>query len=227
MVSMSILPTSTVEVVIFGLRDFASLAHFYLDKDGPYQVVAFAVHGKYVDQVKFEGLPVIPFERVEEKYPPGAVRFFAPLSHTGMGRIREAVYNEIKAKGYDLISYVSSKATVFSPVGENCFVQENNTIQPYSEIGNNIIFWAGNHIGHHNVIKDHVMFTSHCVLSGHCVVEPYCYFGVNCTIRDGLHIAEGTFVAMSACVTKDTKPWSLYKGIPAKPGSDSSKELVF
>jgi acetyltransferase-like isoleucine patch superfamily enzyme len=75
------------------------------------------------------------------------------------------------------------------------------------------------------VIKDHVLFTSHVVLSGHCIVESYSFFGVNATIRDGLHIAEGSLIAMGACVIRDTEPWGIYKGNPAKKGEGSSKDL--
>jgi len=54
------------------------------------------------------------------------------------------------------------------------------------------------------------------VLSGHCNVERYSWFGVNSTVRDGLHIAEGTLVAMGASLTKDTEPYGVYMGLPAK-----------
>ena len=102
---------------------------------------------------------------------------------------------------------------------------ENNTIQPFTIIGNNVILWSGNHIGHHSVIKDHVMFTSHVVLSGHCIVENYTTIGVNATIRDGLTIGEGTFIAMAANVIKSTDPWGMYLGNPAKKAKKSSEEL--
>ena len=112
-------------------------------------------------------------------------------------------------------------------LGDNCFILEDNTIQPFTTIGSNVIMWSGNHIGHHSVIRDHVLFTSHVVLSGHCVVEPYCFFGVNSTVRDGLHLAEGTLVAMSAAVTKDTEAWGVYQGLPAKKANVLSTELDF
>jgi sugar O-acyltransferase (sialic acid O-acetyltransferase NeuD family) len=217
-------------VVIFGVQDFASLAHFYLRNDSEHEVVAFSVHDKYLPSSgRFEGLPVVPFEHVEERYPPDAFRFFAPMSHRGMNRPRAAVYGEIKAKGYSLINYVSSKATVFpgQAIGDNCFILEDNTIQPYVTIGSDVVLWSGNHIGHHSVIADHVLFTSHVVLSGHCVVGPYSFLGVNSTVRDGAHIAEGSLVAMGAMITKDTEPWGVYKGSPAKKGDIPSNELDF
>lgn len=215
-------------VVIFGLRDFASLAHFYLKHDSEHEVVAFSVNRQYLpEEETFEGLPVVPFEDVERIYDPAEFHFFAPMSHQKMNRVRESIYNQVKEKGYQLISYVSSKATTFpgAQIGDNCFILEDNTIQPFTTIGNNVMIWSGNHIGHHGTIKDHVLFTSHVVLSGHCVVEPYCFFGVNSTIRDFTHIAEGSFIAMGACLTKDTEPWGVYKGIPAQKGKALSKDL--
>lgn len=217
-------------VVIFGIQDFASLAHFYLRHDSPHEVVAFAVHEKYLPSpATLEGLPVVSFESVEGRYPPSDFEFFAPMSHRRMNSLRASVYSEIKSKGYKLINYVSSRATTFPDfsIGDNCFILEDNTVQPYVKIGSNVVLWSGNHIGHHSTIGDHVLFTSHVVLSGHCVVEPYAFFGVNATIKDNTRIAEGSLVAMAATITRDTEPWGVYKGSPAKKGDVLSKDLDF
>lgn len=215
------------KIIIFGIQDFAELAHFYLENDSPHEVVAFCVNEQYLPESRiFKGLPVIAFETIEAIYPPSEFQFFAPMAPNRMNRLREEVYHNIKAKGYKLISYISSKATLFNnKIGDNCFILEDNTIQPFTTIGNNVVLWSGNHIGHHSVIKDHIMFTSHVVLSGHCVVENYCTLGVNATIRDGITLAEGTFVAMAASIIKDTEPWSLYKGNPGVKSEKSTKEL--
>ena len=135
------------KVVVFGLRDFASLAHFYLKHDSEHEVVAFSVTQEYLPQDKvFEGLPVVAFEEVESAYACSDYHFFIPMSHRRMNRLRQVIYDRAKAKGYRLISYISSKATVFSKaeLGENCFILEDNTIQPYTQIGNNVVLWSGN-----------------------------------------------------------------------------------
>jgi len=218
------------KVIIFGVQDFAQLAQFYLQHDSEHEVVACSVNEQYMPEEKtFEGLPVVAFENVETIYPPSEFKFFAPMSPSRMNKLRESVYQQIKAKGYGFVSYVSSKATVFpgAHIGDNCFILEDNTIQPFTSIGNNVVLWSGNHIGHHSIIKDHVSFTSHVVLSGHCTVEPYSFFGVNATVRDGIHIAEGSFIAMAAAVTRDTEPWGVYKGNPAQKGDKPSTDLDF
>ncbi|NBA75205.1 sugar O-acyltransferase [Emticicia sp. ODNR4P] len=215
------------KVVVFGTELVAELAHYYLTTDTDHEIVAFTVNQEYIKEPIFCGLPVVPFEEVTTLYPTNEYKFFAPLSERKMNQVRAKVYQEAKDLGYEFISYISSRATVLTDkIGENCFILEDNTIQPFVTIGNNVVLWSGNHIGHHGTIKDHVYFTSHVVLSGRCVVEPYCFFGVNATIRDGVHIAEGTLFAMGTNFTgKKTEPWSIYKGNPAEKAKISSKDI--
>lgn len=215
-------------IIIFGFLDTALLAHFYLKHDSQHNVVAFTVHQENLPQEDtLEGLPIVPFEKLPQLYSPSKYYLFAPMTHRKMNRVREAVYKEGKEMGYDFISYVSSKATLFpnTEIGDNCFILEDNTIQPFTKIGNNVVLWSGNHIGHHSEIQDHVFFTSQVVLSGHCVVEPYCFLGVNSTIRDFTRISEGSYIAMGATITQDTEPWSVYQGNPAKKRKVSSEYI--
>jgi len=208
-----------MKIIIFGTKDLAQLAHFYFENDTPNPVVAFSVTKDFMPESKeFCELPVYPFETIETILSPDDHVFFAPITGMRMNLFREEIYNAIKDKGYKCTSYVSSKATnLASSIGDNCFILEDNTLQPFVQIGNNVVMWSGNHIGHHSVIGDNVFFTSQVVLSGHCNVAPYSWFGVNSTIIDGCEIAEGTCLAMGACLTKKkTDPWSLYLGTPAK-----------
>jgi len=206
-------------VVIFGIQDTAELAHFYLTHDSEFEVVAFTVNQEYIKEKSFKDLPVVPFEHVEKTYPPDKFLFFAPMTARRMNKDREKIYKEAKSKGYKLISYISSRATVFpgAEIGDNCFILEDNTIQPFTTIGNNVVLWSGNHIGHHGRIDDHVFFTSHVVMSGHCHIHSHCFFGVNATIRDFSKIRQGTLLAMGASLTKqETDEWGVYLGSPAK-----------
>src|SRR5688572_19298177 len=164
-------------VVVFGTSQWAELAHFYLTHDSSHDVVAFSVDRDYLRTPEFKGLPVVAFEDLERHYPPNAFELFIPLSFKRMNHLRAEKYQDAKQRGYRLISYVSSKATTWPDFtcGENCFIFEDNTVQPFVTIGNNVVMWSGNHIGHHTVIKDHVMITSHVVVSGMCVIEEYCF----------------------------------------------------
>jgi len=215
------------KVVIFGTSQWAELAYFYLTHDSPHEVVAFTLDRDYLEEKQFKDLPVIAFDELEQHYPPAEYRLFIPISFKRMNHARAQKYEEAHARGYSMISYVSSKATIWPgfKCGENCFIFEDNTIQPFVELGSDIVMWSGNHIGHHSRIKDHVMITSHVVISGCCTIEPFCFFGVNATVRDETIVARETLVGAGVVILKDTKEFEVYKAVAAEPAGFRSDEL--
>src|SRR5215831_4869841 len=176
------------KLVIFGAGDIARLAHFYFTRDSEHSVAAFTVDGSFRQTETFEGLPLVGFENVRETYPPSDHQMFVALSYSNMNRVRAEKYARAKAMGYTLASYVSSRCTWLTehPPGDNCFVLEDNTVQPFVAIGSDVTLWSGNHIGHHSVIEDHCFISSHVVVSGRVRIGPYCFIGVNATLRNGV-----------------------------------------
>jgi sugar O-acyltransferase (sialic acid O-acetyltransferase NeuD family) len=197
------------KIIIFGINDLAELAWFYMDN-----LEAFTVNKEYLTQNKFHELPVVSFEELEQHYPPSDYYLFAPIADN---ILREKIYNEGKSKGYKFISYISPNCTnLASSIGENCFILEDNTLQPFTTIGNNVILWSGNHIGHHGIIEDNVFFTSHVVMSGHCHIKKGAFLGVNSTLRDGIIIGENSIIGMGSLVTKNVPDNETWIGSPAK-----------
>lgn len=215
------------KVVLFGIGQWASLAHLYLTHDSPHEVVAFTVDRDYVKVDELFGLPVVAFDEVEHHYHPGRFKIFVPFSFKKMNHIRAEKYYQSKDKGYEMISYVSSRATTFPgfACGENCFILEDNTIQPFVEIGNNVVMWSGNHIGHHSLIKDHVFISSHVVICGSCTIEPFCFFGVNSTVRDETVVARETLVGAGALIMRDTNEFEVYIGKATEPTGIRSDKI--
>ncbi len=215
------------DVVIFGVGQWADLAHVYLTHDSPHHVVAFTVDREYLAVDRHRELPVVAFEEVDRHFPPSDHHMFVPISFKRMGHARAEKYEAAKELGYELVSYVSSKATTWPgfSCGDNCFILEDNNIQPFVEIGNDVVLWSGNHIGHHTVIGDHVTLTSHVVISGCCVVEPFCFFGVNATVRDETRIARETLVGAAAVILADTQEYEVYKADRTKPARVRSDQL--
>lgn len=217
------------EIIIYGTGELAKLAHYYLVNDSNYEVIAFCVdNGEVLQNNSFCSLPVIPFENVEIQYSADKYAFFAPINSEKMNTVKEAVFNKIKDKGYQMISYISSKAIIYNTqVGENCFIQAGNVIHPFTKIGSNVTMWSSNLIAHKSEIKDHVTFASHVALAAGCLVEENSYLGTNATIRDGIKIAKGTLVGMGALISRDTEEWSVYMGNPSKKiGNNISKSIL-
>jgi sugar O-acyltransferase (sialic acid O-acetyltransferase NeuD family) len=207
------------KVVLFGNGEIASVAYAYLTHDSPHEVVAFTVDRAYLETgpERLFDLPVVAFEEIQDRFPPGEHAMFVSISYRKVNKLRAEKYAEAKAKGYELISYVSSKAITWPDlkIGDNCFIFEENVIQPFVEIGNDVILWSGNHIGHHTVIKDHCFLASHVVISGHVTVEPNCFFGVNATVRDGITIARECVIGAGALILKPTQEREVYVGTAA------------
>jgi sugar O-acyltransferase (sialic acid O-acetyltransferase NeuD family) len=215
------------KLIIIGTGETGLLAYEYFTKDSEFEVTAFSVHSDFKKSEDLLGLPIIELENLVDQFPPQRYSLFVALSSTHLNRDRADLFLDLKKKGYSFASYVSSKAFVWDNVkiGENCFILENNVLQPFTEVGNNVTLWSGNHIGHRTLIRDHVFVTSHCVISGFCEIGEFSFLGVNCTLADEVKIAKDNFLSMGAVVSKSTEEDGLYKGNPAEKHKLSAKRL--
>lgn len=214
-------------LVIFGSGDIAQLAHFYFSSNSEYEVVAFTVDVTYLTETTFCGLPVIAFEEVAKHYPPEQCEAFVALSYSKLNTVRKEKYLAVKALGYRLASFISSYATVLNEgrIGENCFIFEDNTIQPFVTIGNNVTLWSGNHIGHHSTIKDHCFIASHAVVSGGVEIGEQCFIGVNATLRDHIKIGEKCVIGAGALLLVDADSEGVYIGAATERSKVPSTKL--
>ena len=211
-------------LIIVGDSAFAEVAYEYFTFESNYEVVAFSVEKAFLKRHALFGLPVLPFEDLEERCDPKAHKIFVALTYMKLNTVRTRLYEEAKRKGFTPISYVSPKAFVWRNVkiGENCFVFEGNVLQPFAKLGNNVILWSGNHIGHHSVIKDNCFISSHVVVSGFVEIGKNCFLGVNSCVIDSKKIAKDCVIGAGAVVLKDTEPGKIYVGNPAQPLEKSS-----
>ena len=199
-------------LVIFGSGDIAQLAHYYFSTDSNYEIVAFTVDAKYIKETEFCGLPVVAFEDVAKNYPPDTYDFFVALSYSKLNAVRKEKFLAAKKFGYKMVSFISSRATVLNEgrVGENCFIFEDNTIQPFVTIGNNVTLWSGNHIGHHSVIHDHTFIASHVVISGGVEIGEQCFIGVNSTLRDHIKVGDRCVIGAGSLLLSDVEADGVY-----------------
>jgi sugar O-acyltransferase (sialic acid O-acetyltransferase NeuD family) len=193
--------------VIFGIGDFARIASVYLREDSPYDVVAFTVHESYIAEPELLGIPVVPFESLEQSHPPGDVELLVAVGFSRVNQARAEVFTECKQRGYRMLSYVHSGVARWeeTTIGENCFIFEENVIQPFVRIGDDVVLWSGNHIGHDTQIGDHCFIASHAVISGNVTIGEYSFVGVNATFRDGISVGPRNVIGAGALVMGDTE----------------------
>jgi sugar O-acyltransferase (sialic acid O-acetyltransferase NeuD family) len=213
------------QLVVFGAGDIAELADYYFSHDSQYDVVGFTVDAAFVREPSFLGRPVVAFEEVQTTWPPSEHAFFAALAYGQLNELRKSKYLAGKALGYKIASYISSRATVLNEIGEHAFILEDNTIQPFSVIGDNVTLWSGNHIGHHSRIGDHCFVSSHVVVSGGVQVGESCFLGVNSTFRDHVKVGARCVVGANSLVTSDVEAEGVYAASPTERSRVPSSRL--
>jgi len=215
------------QLLIFGAGDIAELAHFYFARDSLHTPVGFVVDAAYIKESMFQGLPVVALEEVRKHFPPERCQGFVALSYAQLNALRAAKCAALEGAGYQLASYVSSRATVFDGFvpGPNAFILEDNTIQPFVRVGRNVTMWSGNHIGHHSVIEDDVFITSHVVVSGGVRVGRRSFLGVNATLRNHITIGERCVVGAGALLLSDAAPEGVYMGTASERSRVPSSRL--
>jgi sugar O-acyltransferase (sialic acid O-acetyltransferase NeuD family) len=209
------------QIIVFGAGEIAELADFYFTHDSEFDVAGFTVDGAYLKQSELRGRPIVPFERVAEQFPPERYGFFVAVSYARLNAVRAEKVAAARAQGYRLVSYLSSRATIFPgfELKENCFILEDNTVQPFVSVGANVTLWSGNHIGHHSIIEDDVFLASQIVVSGGVRIGQGSFVGVNVTIRDHVTIGKQCVLGAGALVLEDQPDFSVI----APRGTERSK----
>ena len=214
------------KLIIFGNGQIAEVAYCYLSQSKNHEIVGFCVHQKYNTNTHFLGLNVFDFETIEKKFPPAEYKLFAPVAYHSVNSIRKKIYEEGKLKGYNFATYVHPNAiNNAETIGENCFILEQNVLQPRVRIGDNVVLWSGNHIGHHSVIENHVFLASHVVVSGAVTIGERTFIGVNATLRDNIVIGKENIIGAGALILSNTEDYSVFPGTASSPISKKSYDL--
>ncbi|MEQ8355627.1 MAG: acetyltransferase [Kiloniellaceae bacterium] len=213
----------TGKVVLYGREELARLVCYCLTHDSPLEVAGFTVtaaempRGGIPGNALF-GLPLVPFETVEESFPPASHELLVAIGPHEVNQPRAARFAESRAKGYRFASYISSRAQLWPDleIGEGSMIFENVVVEAFSRIGENSILRANVHVSHDGRIGDHVFLAPRVALAGKCGIGDHCFLGINTTLRDTVQVAPRCVVGAGAVVARSTEPDGLYVGVPAK-----------
>ena len=124
-------------------------------------------------------------------------------------------------------SHIQSNAVIGNNciIGQNTFIGSNVKLGNNVKIQNNVSLYEGVKFADNVFCGPSVVFTN--VTNPRAEVERKKEFkstevekgvtlGANCTVLCGVKLREYSFIAAGAVVTKDTKPFELVAGIPAK-----------
>src|SRR5687768_15649840 len=95
------------ELVIFGAGKIAEVVYYYAKHECGFTVAAFTVDAAFAQGDGFDGLPLVPFEELQAKYPAEKYDLFIAVGYHDMNRLRQQKCTEAMAMGYHLVSIVS------------------------------------------------------------------------------------------------------------------------
>lgn len=216
------------QVIIYGDSDFAEQVYYQLYTDGRYKVLAFTVDEAMLQKKSFKGLPVIPFQQLNNYYSTNEVQIFPAIGYSKLNTIREIVVLEIEKAGFNLFTYISKLAFIGAntKIGEGCFICEFVSIGIHTEIGKGVVFLPNSRIAHNNTIKDYCYFSNSVAVGGNTIVKRNSFIGMNSTIRDGISIGEFNVIGTASNIVKSTEPNGIYVGNPGKRLRDVNVENI-
>ena len=198
---------SSAKVVIVGARLLAARLHVYLTADAGRDVVAFAVHREYLREPHLAGLPVVPLEELEGTHPPDEHEVCVALGYVEVNAARARACDDLIARGYGLVSYRSSLATIWdgAVVGaRNTLVMDRTVVGPYATVGDDVLL-NGCNVNHHAAVEDHCFIGTGATIGGEARVGERSFVGLNATIRNGVTVAPRTVVGAGVVVKHDTE----------------------
>ncbi len=206
------------KILIFGVSDLAELLYSYLksDSDNEYEICGFVVEQKYIPESNyFCDLKIFSLESVASIFNPKEFSFFVCVGYNKMNSVRERIYNEIRKRGYTILSYIHPSSTILSDnIGIGTIVFPNVTIDRFTKIGIGNIFYPASLLSHHSTVGDYNFFAVKSCVCGHVTIENNCFIGANSTIRNGIFIADKTLVGACSYISKNTVANSVY--VPSK-----------
>lgn len=115
------------QVVLFGTTNFSKMMKNYFMTYTKKKIVAFTVDRKYKNADFFDGLPVIPFDDIENAFPPSKVGIYIAVGYKNMNMVREKVYNDCISRGYRIENFIHPTAVI----SERVSIAEGYTNIPF------------------------------------------------------------------------------------------------
>lgn len=191
-------------IIIFGLGMQAELLHFYIRQDWKENIAAFTVDRPYCREESFLGLPVIPFDEINNHFIAQESYFLVAIGYAHLNKLRTERAKALSTYGFTQLSYISPKATVASNTqySDGIIIFENVTIQPFTFIGKNVTIWPNAFIGHHTTIQNGAFIGANAAINGHVTIGECSLIGSNAVIRENLTIGRESIVGAGSILLR-------------------------
>lgn len=205
------------KLVIWGASGHASVVADVVRSQGDYEIAGFLDDSDPTRKdTLFCGAPILGTHRELDRIYNDGVRYLIPAFGNCEARIR--VSDLARERGFEIATAIHPSATVASEVeiGSGSVVVAGAVINPYSEIGSNVIVNTCASVDHHCVLEDGVHVAPGTHLAGGVHVGRATWVGIGATVIDGVHIGSGSVVGAGAVVLRDVPEGVVVCGVPAR-----------
>ena len=108
-------------------------------------------------------------------------------------------------------------------IGPGYLIYPHVTIKSLTILANNVSIIGGDH--RYDIVGLPVGYTGRAEMKSTTIGHD-CWLGAHSIIMCGVNIADGCIIAAGAVVTKDTEPYCIYGGVPAKKIKERFNSLV-
>ena len=114
----------------------------------------------------------------------------------GNNTLREKVYKEAAAIGYDFPNIIVSSAYIspYATIGTGCIILNNAVVQSNAKVGNGVILNAGVEVHLDSVVDDYVLIYTNSVVRTHAHVGRRAHIGSTLTIGNHVTVPEDGMV---------------------------------
>lgn len=214
------------KLIIYGVNQQAQQLFYYLTQE-EYSVEAFCVDCAFYKQSFLLERPVVKFEHIIKEYPAFKYDILLSFGYKNMVANRQEKYNTCRALGYNIPSFISKDAKVYSEkIGNGVIIYPNVVIEPFVSIGDGCFIESSCTIAHHSTIGEFNFFAPGVTTGGGITVANNCFFGVSSSVSSGKKIANRTLIGAGVCVMDDTVEGMVLRHLDDLPLSKSPESYI-
>ncbi|HEY3862245.1 MAG TPA: acetyltransferase [Verrucomicrobiae bacterium] len=144
--------------------------------------------------------------------------FLIAAGQTGLPTLREKLRALIEQAGGKFPAVCSPLARV-SPhavIGDGTVVFHQAVVNASASVGRHVIVNTAALIEHDAQVGDQCHISTGACVNGGCQVGPRCFVGSGAVLRESVVLGEGSVIGCGAVVIKNTEPFGVYVGAPAR-----------
>lgn len=204
------------DIILCGIGIMAHYVTKVIEKYSLFNIVSYTADEKFIHGNEFLGKPLVPFETVENIFPPRQYSMLLLIGYKRM-RDREKMFLRAKKKGYCLPNCIAGNVNYFDDLimGENNIIFSGTYICAETVIGNNNIIRPNVFLGHNLTMGDHCYISPGCNIGGYCQLEDMSFIGQGTNATNGIRISRENLIGAGSLLLKDTEPYGKYIGSPA------------